>query len=702
MVDKRKIYCSCCQKRVTTETFKAHQRVRAGMPRPVQKPKGKLTRRSSTQKLWQHLHRHSSQESIRAHRGISPPLPTIHPPILAAPIQPPSEDSDEDTIPYNPELETIPELNLTDIWEQVMQVREPVNLGDQELRSESSGTHTSLDSSGTEGSDSDESVDANVAYDPATYGLLPGASIRGHILIKVAKQARTTIGPDDLDTIRDFNFFVREKTAVRTHEAMQRTYCRGDTHTKIPSLKSIRTRMLALSALKPVEYHSCRNSCICYAGYLADLTSCPYCHSPRLDPSSRPYAIFQHIPLIPQLLALFRNRTTFLAMLYRANFQRSGTHIRDVFDGVLYEILRAARVVIDGVEQPYQHFEDFRELALAITLDGMGPFKRRNHSCWPILIIIYNFPPEMRNHLSNMICTGVIPGPHSPKDLNSFLQPLIDELVELARGVEAVDVVNEEIFALRAHILSAFGDLPAMAKLMEFIGHNGRFPCRLCKIMSIPGRTAKNATHLYCPLHRSDDTGLDPYNLPLRTHEECLNEGYNVLKAPNDTARADLATECGIKGVTLLAQLSSVRIPDSFPVEAMHLVWINLIPQLADLWCKKFNELDAGFENYLINPLVWNAMGGMCSDSSRTTPSSFGCSIPHFKNRSHFTAESWSRWATHAAPNLLRRRFTESRYYIHFVRLVNLMNKCTDYTIDRSELPAIRQGFIEWVEDFEQ
>ncbi|QRW24315.1 Transposase family tnp2 [Rhizoctonia solani] len=289
-----------------------------------------------------------------------------------------------------------------------------------------------------------------------------------------------------------------------------------------------------------------------------------------------------------------------------------------------------------------------------------------------------------------------------PKDLNSFLQPLIDELVELSRGVEAVDVVNEEVFALRAHILAAFGDLPAIAKLMEFVGHNGRFPCRLCKIMSILGRTAKNASHLYCPLHRSDDTGLDPYELPLRTHEECLKDGYDVLRAPNDTVRADLATDCGIKGVTLLAKLSSIRIPDSFPVEAMHLVWINLIPQLADLWREKFNGIDSGFEDYLINALVWNSMGDMCVDSSRSTPSSFGCPIPHFRNRSHFTAESWSRWATHAAPNLLRRRFMDLRYYIHFVCLVNLMNKCTDHAVDRSELPAIRRGFIEWVEDFEQ
>ncbi|QRW21922.1 Transposase family tnp2 [Rhizoctonia solani] len=208
-----------------------------------------------------------------------------------------------------------------------------------------------------------------------------------------------------------------------------------------------------------------------------------------------------------------------------------------------------------------------------------------------------------------MICTSIIPGPHSPKDLNSFLQLLINKLVELSQGVEAIDVVNKEVFALCAHILAAFGDLPAIAKLMEFVGHNGCFPCCLCKIMNILGCTAKNTSHLYCPLYCSDNTGLDPYKLPLCTHKECLKDGYNVLQAPNNTAQANLATDYSIKGVTLLAKLLSIWIPNFFPVKAMHLVWINLIPQLADLWHKKFNGIDSGFEDYLINMLVWNSMG---------------------------------------------------------------------------------------------
>ncbi|QRW24316.1 12-oxophytodienoate reductase 2 [Rhizoctonia solani] len=108
------------------------------MPRPVRKPLGKPRRRPSTEKL----------------RYAAPANPH------AGPFPPEPEDIDHDTEPYHSELETIPELNLTHIWEQVMRARSPLDLGDQELRSEGSrshSTHTSktpLDSLELGGSDS--------------------------------------------------------------------------------------------------------------------------------------------------------------------------------------------------------------------------------------------------------------------------------------------------------------------------------------------------------------------------------------------------------------------------------------------------------------------------------------------------------------------------------------------------------------------
>jgi hypothetical protein len=220
--------------------------------------------------------------------------------------------------------------------------------------------------------------------------------------------------------------------------------------------------------------------------------------------------------------------------------------------------------------------------------------------------------------------------------------------------------------------------------------------------LTIPGHTSGGGTHLYCPLHRSDGLSYDPLNLPLRTHNNTLKQGYKVLCAPNDTARANLATECGIKGVSLLARLPGISIPDSFPAEIMHMVWINLIPQLVDLWTQKFNGLDEGTEQYAVDPLLWNSLGDITDDSGTTIPSSFGCRIPHLNKRSQFTAESWLIWATQLAPLLLRRRFTKPKYYIHFVQLIKLMKEVTDHSIKKSEPPRLREGFAQWVMEYEK
>ncbi|KAF8596671.1 hypothetical protein BDV93DRAFT_454522 [Ceratobasidium sp. AG-I] len=258
------------------------------------------------------------------------------------------------------------------------------------------------------------------------------------------------------------------------------------------------------------------------------------------------------------------------------------------------------------------------------------------------------------------------------------------------------------MFALRAHLLDAFGDIPALTKILEFLGHNSHFACRFCKISGIQGCTAKG-THLYFPLSRPDTPPFKPLDLPLRTHAETLKQGYDVLRAPNDHARSTMATGYGVKGVSSLARLPSVEVPWSFPTDVMHMVWINLIPQLADLWTGKFHDLDDGKEDYMLHPTIWEALGNVCEESGATIPSSFGCRVPNLSKRSHFIAESWSIWATQLAPNLLRRRFLNSKYYVHFVQLINIRRKeCIDYSMLRSDLPRIREGFARWVSDYEK
>ena len=46
--------------------------------------------------------------------------------------------------------------------------------------------------------------------------------------------------------------------------------------------------------------------------------------------------------------------------------------------------------------------------------------------------------------------------------MDSFISPLIDELLQLAEGIDAFDASSKkgEAFILHAHLLSVFGDMP--------------------------------------------------------------------------------------------------------------------------------------------------------------------------------------------------------------------------------------------------
>ncbi|KAG8718555.1 hypothetical protein FRC09_012480 [Ceratobasidium sp. 395] len=380
---------------------------------------------------------------------------------------------------------------------------------------------------------------------------------------------------------------------------------------------------------------------------------------------------------------------------YHADYKPSDEFINDIFDGEIYKTLCDTFVSIDGVQRLYKFFETSCELALGLSVDGMCPFKKQKHSCWLLILVNYNLPPDICTHLENVICVGVVPGPNSPKDLNSFLQPLIDDPLKLVDGVKAVDVLNEEIFILCGHLLIGFGDIPALTKLLELLGHNTRYPWRFCLIRAIQGRTSCGGTHLYCPLHRHNGPSVDPWNLPLRTHNGTIEASAEVLHTPNAKACRNLAIKSGVKGVLFLARLPSIEIPRCFPTEIMHMIWINLVPQLVNLWIGKFNKIGEGKEKYRISSGPYSKLGDICSNSGLTIPTSFGCCVPHLSKHSTFTAESWCMFAMHIAPNILCGHFQKPTYYVHFVKLINLLQDITDYAIACKELPRIWEGFVD-------
>ena len=379
--------------------------------------------------------------------------------------------------------------------------------------------------------------------------------------------------------------------------------------------------------------------------------------------------------------------------------------IKDVFDGKYYKHLLQKDCQVNG-HSVGAFFSGKRDLALGLSSDSFSPFKKRKHLAWPLIVFNYNFSPLTRFRLNNILCLGVIPGPRAPKDIDSFLVPLVDELMLLAQGIKAFDRSDSEFFDLRAHLIKVFGDMPAMAKLMWMKGHNAIKPCRMCNIYGLrtPGSCA---TSHYVPLNRSqhpecgDIRFYRPNILPKRTHEQILSQAREIQEADTRSRANALSTEYGINGHSQFHWVPSIKFPECMPHDFMHLIWENLIKNLIALWTGNYKDL--GNDDYTIPPDVWRGISEAAAASGSTIPSTFGAKVPDFSARpSEMIAETWSFFMLHLAPILLHGKFPNTTYYHHFIQLVNLLHLCMSLEITEDQVDELDVGFCQWAIDYER
>ncbi|PPR00475.1 hypothetical protein CVT26_009682 [Gymnopilus dilepis] len=516
------------------------------------------------------------------------------------------------------------------------------------------------------------------------------------------------LSDEDLRYLRAFSFKVDENLADKTFERMRHFF----PELNFESLKTTKSRVEFLAAFRPALYDCCVNSCLCYLGSHKDERACHYCKEPRFNADGRPRKRYLYIPLIPRLLGYYKNIPLIKKMSYRHNFQHDPNITKDVFDSSNYQKLRATHVSIGGEKHRHQFFDSKRDIALGLSTDGFAPFKKRKQTCWPLLLFNYNLPPEIRFWIEYIICIGVIPGPKKPKDFDSFLAPLVDELLELLTGVRAYDALAEEMFMFRAYLILVFGDMPAMSMVMRMKGHNGICPCRMCLIKGVRIPGARGNTH-YVPLDRSQHPDVqddplaiqvyDPASLPLRSHEQFMEHARQVQFAPTAVEEERLAKSTGVKGIPLLSHLPSLFFPKSCPHDFMHMMFENNLPNLILLWTGKFKGLDEGTGDYHLATHVWEAIGEATAASGATIPSAYGARPQDVaQDKTHCTADSWSFWASYLGPVLLRGRFSSRKYYTHFIELVKLINLCLQFEITKEEIEDIRVGFQDWVQEYER
>lgn len=508
-----------------------------------------------------------------------------------------------------------------------------------------------------------------------------------------------TLDPGEMLLLRLWNWKVKYNIIDAAFDGLQDVF----PDSGLPSFKTAKTKMRNLSGFEPQTYDCCIKSCLCYVGVNEDLEACPYCKEDRWR-NGKPRNVFHYLPIIPRLQAFYANARLTEQMRYRHNLEEQEGVIRDIFDGVMYRSLKETLVTIGGHQQDYTFFNSETDVALGLFADGFAPFKNRKHTCWPIVFTNLNLPPEVRTLFENLICAGVIPGPHKPKDFDSFLYPMMLEGVDLAIGVETHHCIYNLQFDLRGYLMVVGGDMPAVAMMMKMKGHGSRCPCRMCKMIALLAANGKTyyMPHI-TPESRIDDReSYDVANLPLRTPASFMEEAIEVDSAVMEAEAEELAKACGIKGVPILSHLPSLVFPYSFPLDFMHLMYENTIKNIINFFSGSFKDLDHDEEGYFVEPTVWTAIGEATAETGSTIPGAFGARPRDFvENRTGVTADMFSFWTLYLGPVYLEKAIAP-QFYNHFVQLVRLINLCLEFEITQEQLQEIRTGFQKWVSEYER
>ncbi|KAF8830746.1 hypothetical protein HHX47_DHR2001130 [Lentinula edodes] len=281
-------------------------------------------------------------------------------------------------------------------------------------------------------------------------GRLTAAEQAGAEFFREFTSIKEMLGKYDLAIWKAFAYKVQTHT---TDRAFKKTHYAFPSDPPLPKLDEMRSRVAALSSVEPEVYHCCVNSCICYVGSHELRQKCPFCNESQYHPDGKPRKIFIYIPIIPRLQAFLMNQKIAQQMQYRHEYCNnsdisSSRNINDVFDGDEYLKLQNEFVEVGNRKLSHRYFDDHRDIALGLSMDGFGPFKRCKHTCWPLILFNYNLPPDICFHLEHILALGVIPGPKKPKDMDSFLWPFVREMLRLALGISSYDVCSKKMFSL--------------------------------------------------------------------------------------------------------------------------------------------------------------------------------------------------------------------------------------------------------------
>jgi hypothetical protein len=237
-------------------------------------------------------------------------------------------------------------------------------------------------------------------------------------------------------------------------------------------------RLIRALGLGYNSIHVCPNNCVLFRKKLEESDVCPVCGASRWKDSDGrkkvPEKVLRHFPLISRLKRLFSSKIVAEEVQWhKIKTKPVENELSHPADGEAWK----------DFDRKYEWFaKDARNIRLGLATDGFNPFGKMSssYSMWPVFLIPYNFPPWVCVEQSSFIMGLLIPGRECPgKDIDFFMEPLVDELLDLWKGVPTLDALSGKKFNLHAAVIWCIHDYPALSTLSGRVTR-GYYACVHC------------------------------------------------------------------------------------------------------------------------------------------------------------------------------------------------------------------------------
>ena len=331
-----------------------------------------------------------------------------------------------------------------------------------------------------------------------------------------------------------------------------------------------------------------------------------------------PYKTFVYLsPIV--WLKKFYSIKTFEQLLYiQQGYSSDSGYINDVWDGRIWKSFNR-----DNCENCF--FKNIHNVAFIINVDWFKPFKHSEYKVGGIYLNILNLPRTERYKTKWTMLIGLIPGPSEPKEnINSFLKPLVNDLIELWNGIQIH--CSSTTTLIRGALIAVSCDIPAARKVCQFLGHKANKGCSRCEFEA-QRENSRDVTS-----RMSYFTAVD---LVPRLNDTVRLQANEFLDARNKTEAKEIQKKNGVRWSELL-RLTYFDIVTMTMVDPMHTVFLGMIRRETELILQDplfCNESQRVFCNRVKNFRVPYDVGRL--------PNSLGEKLEFSK----LTADQWKNFA---------------------------------------------------------